>query len=153
MHRKMLSKTLTALLALALLAPSALAAHHRADETPMAWGTIHQNTGCVIFEQHRATRGMFWGVASSVTRYSVLQVVESHGYTLPQKDYKEDQSTLNKLQDLAALKQVKFINIPGKVTQKKLKEARQMCQAQAASKYDASSGSTDSTSTTSKSGN
>ena len=131
-----LSKTLIISLAIAMLAPFAFAAHSRENETPMAWGTINQNTGCVIFEQHRATRGRFWGVASTVTRYSVLQVVESHNYTLPQKDYKEDQATLNKLQDIAAREQVKFINIQGKVTQKTLKEARQMCQAQAAPQYD-----------------
>ncbi|MGC8550425.1 MAG: hypothetical protein ACP5M4_12055 [Acidobacteriaceae bacterium] len=149
MRRKLLTKTLTASLAVAMLAPFAFAARNQADETPIAWGTINQNTGCVIFEQHRATRGMFWGVAATVTRYSVLQVVESHNYTLPRKNYKEDQATLNKLQDLAARNQVKFINIPGKVTQKKLKEARQMCRAQAAPQYDAASGST----STSKPGN
>lgn len=149
MRRNIFLQTLTASLTMALLAPFAFAAHNQTDETPVAWGTIHQNTGCVIFEQHRATRGMFWGVAATVTRYSVLQVVESHHYTLPQKDYKEDQDTLNKLQDLAARNQVKFINIPGKVTSKKLKEARQMCGAEAAPQYEASSDST----SPSKSGN
>jgi|GEM_PF-4539606 len=136
MPRKLLLKALAASAAIAMLAPVSFAAHRQEDETPIAWGTMNQNTGCVVFEQHRATRGMFWGVAATVTRYSVLQVVESHNFTLPQKDYKEDQATLNKLQDLAARKQVKFINIPGKVTDKKLKEARQMCQAQAAPQYD-----------------
>ena len=149
MPRKLLLKALAVSAAIAMLPPVSFAAHRQVDETPIAWGTINQNTGCVIFEQHRATRGMFWGVAATVTRYSVLQVVESHHYTLPQKDYKEDQATLNKLQDLAAGNQVKFINIPGKVTSKKLKKARQMCQAEAAPQYDVSSYST----STSKSGN
>jgi hypothetical protein len=149
MRRNKPLNVLAVSLTMAMLSPFAFAAHSRGDDIPMAWGTINQNTGCVIFEQHRATRGMFWGVAATVTRYSVLQVVESHHYTLPQKDYKEDQATLNKLQDLGARNQVKFINIPGKVTARKLKEARQMCGAQAAPQYNASSEAT----STSGSGN
>jgi hypothetical protein len=134
------SKTLTLILTLATLTPLAAAARPAADQSPIPWGTINQNTSCVIFEQHRATRGMFWGVAATVTRYSVLQVVESHHYTLPKKDYKEDQATLDHLQDIAARDHVKFINIPGKVNTKKLKQARQMCQSAAAPQYDATSG-------------
>lgn len=133
------SKTLTLILALATLTPFAAAARPAADPSPIPWGTLTQNTSCVIFEQHRATRGMFWGVAATVTRFSVLRVVESHHYTLPQKQYKQDQNTLDHLQDIAARDHVKFINIPGKVNAAILKQARQMCRAAAAPQYSAPS--------------
>lgn len=134
-------KVFVVILAAATLIPVASAAHRQTDQTPVPWGMVTQNTSCVIFSQHRVTHGMFWGVAVTAKRYSVLDVVESHNYTLPQKAYKEDQATLDQLQGIATNNRVKFINIPGKVTAKELKEARQMCQSDAAPQYASSSGS------------
>jgi len=132
MTPKVLLRFVLVTLLLAAMAPLASAAHkrsHKKNPALMPWGTLTQNKGCVIFAQHRKTRGMYWGVAVTTERYNALDVVETIHYTMPRKHYRENQDTLNKLENLAVRDRIKFVNIPGKVTPQKLEEARHMCRS------------------------
>ena len=106
--------------------PASLAKDQK-DESPVMWGTLDQNAGCVIFREHRKLRGMYWGIAVTTEEYSELDVVETQNYTMPQQKYKENQESMDELQRIAAQSRIKFVKIPGKVTPQGLDQARAMC--------------------------
>jgi hypothetical protein len=97
---------------------------------PVMWGTLDQNVGCVIFQEHRKIRGMYWGVAVTTSESYELDVVETENYDLDQKKFKEDQDGMNELQRIAARDRIKFVKIPGKVTPELLDEARALCKGE-----------------------
>jgi hypothetical protein len=97
------------------------------NEGPIPWGMLSQSTGCLIFKEHRKTTGMFWGVAVTTKTFSVLEVVETQNYTLEQKQWKEDQENMDKLNRLALKDKIKFVKIPKDYSEKQLERARSMC--------------------------
>ena len=112
-----------------LLVPGCFAKDKK-DVEPVMWGTLDQNAGCVIFQEHRKIRGMYWGVAVTTSESYELDVVETENYSLDQKNFKEDQEGMNDLQRIAARDRIKFVKIPGKVTPELLDEARAMCKGE-----------------------
>lgn len=93
---------------------------------PYAWGTLTENTGCVIFTEamHKHTR--FVG-AVEVRWNGTLNVLEQRNYDMKQKEWKETRKELDALQQLALKDKLKLIKIPAKHTQQQLDEARGMC--------------------------
>ena len=129
----MTRKTVAVTVGLLLLSPLCFARAKNKDEKPVVWGVLSQNTGCVIFREHRKTRGMFWGVAVTAVRFSELDVVDSENYKLPGTSYRETQANMDMLERLANKNRLKYVNIPGKVTPAQLKAARALCKSSSAS--------------------
>lgn len=100
---------------------------------PYAWGTLTENTGCVIFTEamHKHTR--FVG-AVEVRWNGTLNMIEQRNYDMKQKEWKETRKELDALQQLALKDKLKLIKIPAKHTQEQLEEARGMCGVPAAAK-------------------
>jgi len=116
-----------ALLALTALAPLSFAADKSADQEPVAWGMLTQNTGCVIFAQGHKTSGRFYGVAVTTKTVGKLTVLESIDYKLDQKEYLETQEAMDDLTRLAQKDHIKFVKIPEKHSPELLEKARALC--------------------------
>lgn len=125
---KLALKCIAALLLLSLWMPASFAAKkNAANEEPVAWGMLSQNTGCVIFKEGRKTSGMFWGVAVTTKSIGKLTVVETQNYTLDQKTILETQENMDALMQRAQRDGVKYIKIPEKYSPEMLNKARAMC--------------------------
>ena len=95
---------------------------------PVEWGTLTQNTGCVIFHETKKTNGRFYGVAVTSRTFYVLDLIETQNYKLAQTHWTEDQDGMNELQRIAAADGVKFVKLPAKnYTPAQLSQARDMC--------------------------
>jgi hypothetical protein len=117
-----------ALLPLFLLVASAFAlGKNSQNQTPIAWGMLSQNTGCVIFEEGRKTHGAFWGVAVTTKTSGKLTVIEAQNYTLEEKVYLETQENMDALMQRAQKDKVKYVKIPENYTQEQLENARMLC--------------------------
>jgi Spy/CpxP family protein refolding chaperone len=122
-------KLQAALLLLFAMAPVSFAADKNAQyQNPVMWGTLSQNTGCVIFKEGHKTSGMFWGVAITTKTVGKLTVIETQNYTLDQDEYLETQENMDDLMLRAEKDHIKFIKIPEKYTPKLLERAHAMCQ-------------------------
>jgi hypothetical protein len=100
-------------------------------QDPIAWGILNQNSGCVIFEEGRKTKGMYWGVAVTAKISGKLTVIEAQNYTLPQTEYVETQDVMNDLMRIAEKDHVKYVKIPEKYSPDLLEKARAMCKGTA----------------------
>lgn len=98
-------------------------------QDPIAWGMLHQNSGCVIFEEGHKTKGMYWGVAVTTKTSGKLTVIETQNYTLPQKEYIETQEVMDQLMRFAEQDHVKYVKIPEKYSADLLEKARGMCKS------------------------
>lgn len=113
----------------ALLAPAGYARRRKENKKPVVWGMLSDNAGCVIFEQGRRTRGMFWGVAVTTTTRGKLTVVEAEHYKMSQKVIVETQANINALLHRAVEDHLKYVTIPNKYSPAMLDKARAMCKA------------------------
>jgi Spy/CpxP family protein refolding chaperone len=118
-----------ALLVFAAIAPTAFAADKAANQDPVVWGALSQNSGCVIFKEGHKTTGMFWGVAVTTKTVGKLTVVETQDYTLDQKEILETQENMNDLMRRAQKDHVKFVKIPEKYSPDLLEKARASCKS------------------------
>jgi Spy/CpxP family protein refolding chaperone len=118
-----------ALLMLAAMAPASFAADKSANQDPVVWGALSQNTGCVIFKEGHKTSGMFWGVAVTTKTVGKLTVIETQDYTLDQKEILETQDNMNDLMRRAQKDHVKFVKIPEKYSPDLLEKARTSCKS------------------------
>jgi Spy/CpxP family protein refolding chaperone len=118
-----------ALLVFAAIAPAGFAADKAANQDPVVWGALSQNTGCVIFKEGHKTTGMFWGVAVTTKTVGKLTVLETQDYTLDQKEILETQENMNDLMRRAQKDHVKFVKIPEKYSPNLLEKARTSCKS------------------------
>ena len=124
-----MKRWLVAVLLSSFVLPASFAKDKKDD--PVAWGTLDNNAGCVIFREKREIRGMYWGVAVTTSEFYELDVVEAENYTPEQQKYREDQASSNEFQRIAARDRIKFVKIPGKVTPQLLDKARALCKPDA----------------------
>jgi hypothetical protein len=121
-------KLLAVFLLLLVMAPLSFAAGKKAqNQEPVVWGALTQNAGCVIFEEGRKTKGMFWGVAVTTTSVGKLTVIETQNYTLDETEFLETQETMDSLMQHAQKDRIKFVKIPEKYSPELLEKARTMC--------------------------
>ncbi|ANM29457.1 hypothetical protein ABI59_07470 [Acidobacteria bacterium Mor1] len=99
----------------------------RENAKPIAWGTMAQNEGCVIFEESRKTKGKFWVIAVTTKTTGRLKVIETQNYTLEQTEWEATQESLDALYQLAVEHRLKLVKIPKKYTPEQLEAARKMC--------------------------
>ena len=117
-----------ALLLLFAMTPASFAGDNKAqNQNPVAWGTLSQNTGCVIFKEGHKTSGMFWGVAVTTKTVGKLTIIEAQNYTLDQDVILETQENMDDLMQRAQTDHVKFVKIPEKYSPRLLDRARAMC--------------------------
>lgn len=137
-RRKLASLIVTQILAVGLVGcvsyeTSSKQTKDGAPQAPVAWGTMSNAKGCVVFREYSKNTLGFFVVAAGVTSHGELEVVETDGYTLSKPVWKEDQESLNELQRLANQDKLRYVKIPGKYTPDQLDAARVLCRKQNAS--------------------
>lgn len=118
-------------LLLLLATPLCFAARkkHPKPNPVAAWGTITNNTGCVIFQQSIQHNGDYTPLGGNVTYIGKLTVVETENYAMPRKPILETPENMNALMQRAHRDRVKYIKLPQGYSRKLLNEARAMCKA------------------------
>lgn len=102
----------------------------KGSRAPVAWGTISQCNGCVIFREYKKTKVGFWVVAVTSESHGELEVVETDGYVLEPRVWEQKDSNMNELQRRSVQDKIRYVKIQDDFTPEELEAARNLCRKQ-----------------------
>ena len=119
----------TIILGFTLILSGGAAQEKTQESDPIAFGTMSNNSGCVIFAEGHQTSRKFYGIAATSKTVSKLTTIETQNYTFDQKVVLETQEDMDNLMRLAQKDHVKFVKISEKYSPELLERARAVCKS------------------------
>ncbi|MGA7523293.1 MAG: hypothetical protein WBW84_12625 [Acidobacteriaceae bacterium] len=129
MFRKLAGSGVVMALVVAAGCATSFAKDKTENQSPVAWGNLSGNSGCVIFKESQETDSKMMPGGGGFTTETVktLEVVDAIHAILPRKKYKETKEDLGTLLNLSVANHWKYVKIPKKYSPEELEKAKVMC--------------------------